>query len=567
VIGFNQSRLAKPASSLPAIKFDRLTNNGKAVSTAISPDGKYVAYAEMEAGKQSLWLRQTTIAGAVQIVPPVAIAYRWLSFSRDGACLYYLTDDAYDGSSVLKTLYQIPVLGNATPRKVVSNVWSSVALSPDGKRLAFVRWEFNQSERALMLANADGSGEQKLAALNYPGSFLKDLAWSPDGNIIACGGANIDKSVFETVIAVSVTDGTQRQITSPRWVDVRSMAWLADGSGLIMQASDPAAGPQAQLWRLSYPDGEARKLTNDLNYYNGVSLEANSNKLVTVKADYSVNIWIAPYGKAGRAIQITSGTNLEEGQLGLSWTPDGKIVYTSTASGNWDLWIVDADGSHKQQLTAGAGANFYPSVSPDGRYVVFCSDRAGAEDIWRMDINGANLKQLTNSGFAARPYCSPEGRWVVYRKGSSGHVTLWKVSIDGGEPAQLTGDDEPASTPVISPDGKLLSYLGLNKQNQPVLNIIPFEGEAIIKTLDIPTNITLNSNHVWTVDGRAVIYKKNIGDVWNLWKRPLDGRAPTQLTDFKSDGISWFDLSRDGKQFALSRSVLGGEVVQISNFR
>src|SRR5262245_23220372 len=570
VIGINQSRLArlaKPASSLPAIKFNRLTNNGKAVSTAISPDGKYVAYAEMEAGKQSLWLRQTTIAGAVQIVPPVAIAYRWLSFSRDGASLYYLTDDADDGSSVLKTLYQIPVLGNATPRKVVSNIWSSVALSPDGKRLAFVRREFNHSERALMLANADGSGEQKLATLNYPSAFLRDLAWSPDGKIISCSGANIDKSVFETVIAVSVTDGTQRQITSPRWVDDRSMAWLADGRGLIMQASDPAAGPQAQIWSLSYPDGEARKLTNDLNYYNGVSLEASSNKLVTVKADYSVNIWIAPYGKTGRAIQITSGTNIEEGQLGLSWTPDGKIVYTSTASGNWDLWIVDADGSHKQQLTAGPGQNIFPSVSPAGRYVVFCSDRAGAEDIWRMDINGANLKQLTNSGFAARPYCSPDGRWVVYRNGSSGHVTVWKVSIDGGEPAQMTGDDKPASTPVISPDGKLLSYLGLNKQNQPVLNIIPFEGEAIVKTIGIPTNITLNSNHVWTLDGRAVIYKKNIGDVWNLWKQPLDGRAPTQLTDFKSDGISWFDLSRDGEQFALSRSVLVGEVVLISNFR
>jgi len=218
-------------------------------------------------------------------------------------------------------------------------------------------------------------------------------------------------------------------------------------------------------------------------------------------------------------------------------------------------------------LTAGPGQNIFPSVSPDSRYVVFCSDRAGAEDIWRMDINGANLKQLTSSGFATRPYCSPEGRWVVYRKGSSGQVTLWRVSIDGGEPSQLTGADNPASTPVISPDGKLLSYIGLNKQNQPVLNIIPFEGEAIIKTIDIPTNITLNSNHVWTLDGRAVIYKKNIGDVWNLWKRPLDGRAPTQLTDFKSDGISWFDLSRDGKQFALSRSVLGGEVVLISNFR
>jgi Tol biopolymer transport system component len=240
---------------------------------------------------------------------------------------------------------------------------------------------------------------------------------------------------------------------------------------------------------------------------------------------------------------------------------------TETESGAFDIWIVDADGSHKKRLTAGAGGNFFPSVSPDGRYIVFGSDRTGVDDIWRMDINGANLKQLTRGHIGARPHCSPDGRWVVYANRSSGHVTLWKVSIDGGEPAQLTGNDKPASTPVISPDGKLLSYFGMNKQNHPVLNIIPFEKGAISKTIDLPSSVRVNVNHVWTSDGRAIIYSQGIGDVSNLWKRPLDGRAPTQLTDFKSGGFSWFALSRDGKLLALSRFIPGGEVVLISNFR
>ncbi len=562
---FGLARPAKPAPPLPAIKFDRLTNNGKAGAAAISPDGKYVAYTEREEGKQSLWIRQTTIASAVQIVPPAAIWYYWLSFSRDGDVLYYLADDAADGNSVRKTLYQISVFGSATPRKLIANIWSSVALSPDGKRLAFVRWQFNQSERTLMLANVDGSGAQKLATSNSLGVFLRDLAWSPDGKIISCGVATPDDRA--TVIAVNVADGTQRPITSRRLVDVRSMAWLADGSGLIMQASDPAEGPQPQIWRLSYPDGEARKLTNDLNNYQGISLAANSNILVTVKVDYTSNMWIAPYGKAGRAIQVTSGTNIEEGQLGLAWTPDGKIVYTSTESGNWDIWIVDADGSHKQQLTANAGRNFCPSVSPDGRYIVFGSDRTGVEDIWRMDINGGNLKQLTRGHIASRPYCSPDGPWVVYRNSSSGTATVWKVSIDGGAPTRLTGADKPAASPVISPDGKLLSYLVLNEQNKPALNIIPFAGGEIIKTIDMPADVKMSSNHVWTADGRGVICRRTNGNGSNLWQQPLDSSPPTQLTDFKSNGIPWFDLSRDGKQLALSRSVLSGEVVLISNFR
>jgi serine/threonine protein kinase/Tol biopolymer transport system component len=568
VIGFNRSRIAKPAPPLPAIKFERLTNNGKAVSAAISPDGKYVAYAEAEAGRQSLWIRQTNIANAKRIVPSALTCYYWLSFSRDGDILYYLTDDAFDGNSLRKTLYQIPVFGSAIPRKVIANIWgASVALSPDGKRLAFVRWNFNQSERALMLANVDGSGEQKLAARNYPGAFLRDLAWSPDGNIISCSSGNTEDGALETVIGVNVTDGTQRQITPPKLVDVRNMAWLADGSGLIMQARDPAEGPQPQLWRLSYPEGEARKLTNDLNNYHGVSLAANSNTLVTVKADYSINIWIAPYDKPDSAIQITSGTNIEEGLYGLAWTPDDKIVYASAASENWDLWIVDADGSHKQQLTSGAGRNVYPTVSPDGRYVVFNSDRTGVEEIWRMDTNGANLKQLTSSRGALRPYCSPDGRWVVYRNDSSGKVTLWKVSIDGGAQAQLVSGDKPANNPVISPDGKQISYIVLNERDKPALNILPFEGGAIIKTIELPTNIKVNSHHVWTPDGRAVICRHSIGDVSNLLKLPLDGSPPSKLTDFKSNGIAWFALSRSGKQLALSRGDGGGEVELISNFR
>ena len=180
---------------------------------------------------------------------------------------------------------------------------------------------------------------------------------------------------------------------------------------------------------------------------------------------------------------------------------------------------------------------------------------------------GANLKQLTSSRGALRPSCSPDGRWVVYRNDSSGKVTLWKVSIDGGAQAQLVSGDKPASNPVISPDGKLISYIVFNEQNKPALNIIPFEGGAIIKTIELPTHIKVNNHHVWAPDGRAVICRHSIGDVSNLLKLPLDGRSPSKLTDFKSNGIAWFALSRNGKQLALSRGDGGGEVELISNFR
>src|SRR5262245_45738693 len=135
---------------------------------------------------------------------------------------------------------------------------------------------------------------------------------------------------------------------------------------------------------------------------------------------------------------------------------------------------------------------------------------------------GANLKQLTSSRGALRPSCSLDGRWVVYRNDSSGKATLWKVSIDGGASAQLVSGDKPASNPVISPDGKLISYIVFNEQNKPALNIIPFEGGAIIKTIELLTHIKVNNHYVWALDGCAVICRYSIGDVSNLLKQPLN---------------------------------------------
>jgi Tol biopolymer transport system component len=95
---------------------------------------------------------------------------------------------------------------------------------------------------------------------------------------------------------------------------------------------------------------------------------------------------VLPAFDVARAMQITQGRNFTER---LSWTPDGKIVYASNASGSLDLYSIDARGGNPNQLTTDSGFDGMPSVSPDRRYVVFASDRAGTMQVWRMDIDGA----------------------------------------------------------------------------------------------------------------------------------------------------------------------------------
>src|SRR6266545_1223201 len=78
-----------------------------------------------------------------------------------------------------------------------------------------------------------------------------------------------------------------------------------------------------------------------------------------------------------RAKQLTSLTSKLDGLQGVAWTPDGKIVYHSMAGGSEGIWIMDADGNNRSQLTTGETVDYQPSVSRDGRYIVFVSERTG----------------------------------------------------------------------------------------------------------------------------------------------------------------------------------------------
>src|SRR5437588_9284454 len=215
-----------------------------------------------------------------------------------------------------------------------------------------------------------------------------------------------------TVAAVSVTDGTVRPITSPKWLAVGRTAWLRDGTGLVFSADEDVT----QIWYVSYPDGNVRRVTNDANEYGtgSVSITADSSIIGTIQAERVSNIFVAPATDAATAKRTTADASGLARPSGLSWTPDGKLVYSTIASGNADIWIVNADGTGSRQLTNDPAVDTGPEVSPDGRYIVFQSTRSGRNNLWRMDFEGGNLKQLTSGGDDAIPNFSPDGKWVVY---------------------------------------------------------------------------------------------------------------------------------------------------------
>ena len=546
---------ASAAAPFENMRISRLTNTGRSNGAAISPDGNYVVHVVTEAGRQSLWIRQVATSSNVQIVAPSEVQYWGLTFSRDGNFVYFTMAAAGQPAS----LYQVPTLGGNS-RKVVDRVEPAVALSSDGKKLAYLRWNAPDQSSDLYIANADGSNEQKLLSRKAP-EYFSDVAWSPDDRVIAAAlKSHDDSGYFMNLVGINVQDAAVTRLSTQRWLGIGKPEWLSDGSGLVMTAQDQTSRLW-QVWHLSYPEAEARRITNDLNDYRSISITADSSILTTVQKDQLSNIWVTDAaGNPKSGAQLTSSKY--NGGTGLVWTPEGRIVYTSNASGSPDIWIMDADGSNQRQLTANTGSNVFPTVTADGRYIVFVSDRTGQHAIWRMNIDGSGAVQLI-SGKLSFPSTTPDSRWVIFDKYESAKWTLWKVSIDGGEPVQVSA--KYADFPVISPDGNHIAFFFFDDETnwQRKLAIMPFNGNVPSRTFDIPA--TTGRVLQWHPDGRSITYLDHRGGVTNIWAQPVNGDAPQQLTDFKNDQIFFHSWSPDGKFLAVSRGMVMNDVVMISD--
>ncbi len=562
VIGFALYKLLgrdKAPAPFQTTKITKITTNGNADGAAISPDGKYVAYVMNEGGKQSLWISQVAIASNIRIIAPAEAHYWDLTFSPDGNYIYY----GMAGKDTPPAIYQVPVLGGS-PKKALGDLSNPVRFSSDGKRIAFVRNDINKKESFLFIANADGSDEQLLGTRSYPSSYGLP-AWSPDAKSIVCSTGGNDSNGL-SVIEINLADRTERTIPTRKWQEAYHLGWLSDGSGLIMAAKDYNSS-YAQIWFISYPDGQTRKITNELSDYGLVSLTADSRTLVTMQMQRLSNVWVTPGRDARKAMPITSGAGR---YFDMAWTPDGHLLYASDASGNADIWEMNADGTGQKQLTSGAGRNYGPTASPDGRYIVFHSNRNGTWNIWRMDRDGSNAKQLTNDSEDSNwPQVSPDGQWVVYQRAGNGALeTLWKVSIGGGAAMALT--DKVSVRPSISPDGKMIACWYWNEESDSSVGIalIPIDGGPPIKFLAIsPTTVAgWFAPLRWTADGRALTYVESRAGADNIWQISLDGKKPVELTDFKSDRIETFNWSRDGK-LVCSRGVITRDILMISDLK
>ncbi len=531
------------------LKITSLSSSGGVVWSQISPDGKYLAYVSSSRGKYSLWVRQIETASAVQVLPSTIDVLRDPTFSPDGI---YLSYRVHQRGRVHGSVYTIPILGGM-PRLLIDPADSSVSFSPDGSQLAYTLFEESAGELKIMVANRDGRGGRLLALEREVGLDVEftGVRWSPDGKRLAVVRTDVDDpgGLAASLSEVDVATGKVSRMAGRRWRDVRGLAWLPDGSGLLLAGLDKSGSPD-QLWLVAYPGGERSRLSNDLLAYTSVSVSADGKSIVGTQWNVSSALWAAPAASPDAARQVTTGW--EDGGHGISILPDNRIVYTGNHAENWDLFIADMDGQNMRQLSFDGRFHDSPTACENGQSIVYDTDSMGVDHLWKLDLKTGSLVQLTNGGGESGAVCATTGDAIYFLgRSSAGERAVFKLSAAGGSPLQLS--EQPAvEGPWVSPNGKHLLFVTARKDGARGYVTISTATGKVESEYPLPS--TVWSATGWMPDNRSIAMLDTRNGVPNLWSLPMLGGGPEkQITHSTAAENEFAQYSPDGKWIVIRR--------------
>ena len=246
--------------------------------------------------------------------------------------------------------------------------------------------------------------------------------------------------------------------------------------------------------------------------------------------------------------------------VALSLTPlmvaidaQARIAFMSDRDGNWEIYVMDADGGNPRRLTNNRHADLSPSWSPDGKRIVFCSDRDGhphhipgwfTSEIYMMDADGGNQQKLTNNPSDDRsPSWSPDGTRIAFMSRRDGNNEIYVMDADGGNQQKLTNNPDPNGHPndeypSWSPDGAHIVFSARRKGHfKRNLNTTY---EIYVMDADGGNEQRLTENRkndwhpVWSPNGKRIAFaadRKGDFENFEIYVMDADGGNQQKLTE------------------------------------
>jgi Tol biopolymer transport system component/DNA-binding winged helix-turn-helix (wHTH) protein len=565
---FLRTIIGKPTVPVLAAPFasEKLSTNGRVNFTALSPDGKNLAYTNRAPNEtESIWLRRLETGDNVELIPAGEANHYDLEFSPDGETLYYSFVPWQPNEP--SGIYRVPIAGGV-PEKIAGDVFGRLGISPDGTRVTYNRCPRREDEYcSIWIADADGKNERKLVSRASP-LYVGDTNFSPDGKRVAftIGQARNKANEFG-VWTVDPETGEEREFTTEKFYLITSLAWLPDAGGLLLSAFK-FPDNNFRIWQV--PEGGAAvPLTNVSEHYQFLSIDKNANQIAAIQSKENYQMRLVALDNPSDIRFLADGGS-------AAFAPDGKIYFSSLMSGNHEIWSINPDGTNRRQLTNSKDEEYYPVVSPDGVSVYFASTHSGAAQVWRMKTDGTEQTQVTFKAGGFPLSVTTNGEWLYYLHGVD--RTLWRVSLKTGEEQLVLnkqnwlgfGSKQNWLGFGVSPDGSLAAYL--EKQgDETVLAVAKIPGGQKLKTFQLPDKKSVLQQIGWTPDGKSPLYvsiDRNFENVI-LWKQPLDEKLPHQLAALGNLGVSGYNLpvSADGKTFAAVQQEILSDVVLLTGLR
>ncbi len=445
---------------------------------AISGDGAFVAYASNESGNSEIWVISSAGGNAVNVSANAAADEKPAWFADHTAIAF-----ASDRSGTWD-IWKAPPLGGGASL-LVPNA-RDPALSPDGKRIAFVRPDSTGLPRVFVAPLADLSRARMATdALSHLSEPEEDPAWSLDGRSLCYAS-------YRSLWVVAVEGGPSRRLTTDNEHDF-----------------EPAWSPDGRIYFSSLRGG-------------------------------SYAIWSVP--AAGGPPELATGGAGPERHPTIS--ADGTRLAFSNLREDADLVLRDVATS--QEVVFGTtSSEAAPSFSPDQAALVYVcqSKRGGGTELWQQPLAngrpaGAPVRLAEQPGSVAQPSYSPDGRWIVYQRVLNGNLDICVLPVGGGAPRVVVGSADDEVHPSWSPSGNAIAFSSSRSGTFHVWVVPVANGEAAGPARQVTFEPGSQEFPAWSPDGTRIAYLALTGNLTEVWVTRSDGAGrPARVSS--GAGASW----------------------------
>jgi Tol biopolymer transport system component len=536
------------AASRRDVEVQRLTDFvGMKECPVISPDGKMVAFVAMIGGRRQIWIRMLAGGASLQVTRH-ATDHEQPRWAADSSTLVYYRRGAT--ATEEGAIWEVSALGGPA-RRLVSALGGG-DISHDGRWIAVFQSVGPHVE--LVVFGRDGSSRKRV--LSLPPEYLYGSPrWSPDDRFIAF--ERDSSNGFDMRIEIVAVAGVERrEVARCEWL--QGFSWLPDGSGLVYSSSRGSTLLYPPTFNLravgAGGQGDCQLTFGDVSYVEPDI--RRSDQLVANRMRSQSDIWKFPIAGSPAentrdAVRITQQT----GQARTpSVSPDGReVVYLSDNGGHGNLWIAQTDGTGVRQLTFEkdpAVVIGLPMWSPAGDWVAFILSQGGQTGLWLIRPDGSGLRHAAHGWYAC---WSSDGRWLYYTAVHEELRYLERVPVEGGKPEVVRSSSTTGA--AVSADGSMLYFVhrlrteifglwGDSEIRRAHTGDETSEAMVRISALRVPVSPLLLQVFL-SPDGQWLAMPLLDGATTNLWVLPTAGGPMKQLTDFGdrsiliSRSVSW----------------------------